>query len=1262
MASASPSGETFDIDHPSTPSLYRQLRPVLLPLASLKLTVVLFALSIVLIMVGTLAQVEADIWDVVREYFRCWVFWMPVRVWHPLFAPYVDVSGEFWDRIGIWFPGGFLIGTLMAANLLSAHGLKFNIQAKGTRLAAGLVTLVIGILSTWLVLESGHSDASVQDASISWDSLWTALQALSATLLLMNIWGVVEAFRSKKAQAPVLVGTAAALTGATIYLCFKSDGRFDDSSMRILWQLVKGELAALVLLAGCVMLFKKRCGVVLLHGGIALVMINEIVVTTTHVEQQMTIEEGKAGNYGQDIREYELVLTDRSDEEYDDEIVISRDLIQQSLKAGGSANRVISDDDLPFDVEIVRFLQNSNPQNRTQLRFDIAAELEVPPVQTNDASKIATLQPDAEKVNKVFDNLELEFQTKFTPKLRTELATLGEVIDHVFAQNPATMGAGINLIAAETRPGAGTDTGGVVDVTSCYVRLIDKESKKEVGTLLTNVFFQLLMKPEYQTNKVEHNGTTWDVELRFRRYYKQYSVHLFDVSKTDYVGTNTPRDYRSQVRVIDPTDNIDFERDIWMNNPLRYAGETFYQTNYHAANPSTGEEEKTTLSVVSNTGWMIPYVACMIVGTGMMAHFWIVLLRFLGRRPRLAGATGEYGIVGRVIPWVVMLLIAGWLGGKAFVPSTADDAPDLYQFGKLPLVYEGRVKPFDTLARNSLRILSNREVFTDRNGEKQPAVLWLLDVISGSDRAREHRVFRADHPELLKRLDLPRRKKHLYSLDELLKNVSNVAQDVEKARRKDGKERTAFERKLIELESKVGLYDLLFSSFAAIEIEPSQIQQIISRLQSLDRRQPPLAVPPDPKVEAEADEAKEEAGGVNAEWQTFSRGFVTLSVSRMFGQDEHPPVRLMVEILEAHESEDAETFNSKVAEYHSWLRDNTPKDLNVAKCGFETYFNEFAPFYYSAFSYLFAFVFGVAALLGWSRPLNRTAFLIIAVTLLLHTFALGARIYISGRPPVTNLYSSAVFIGWGCVVLGMIYESIYRIGLGNIIGSAMGAITLGISFLLSGDGDTFKVLQAVLDTQFWLATHVVCITLGYSTTFLAGAIGILYILLDSLRPAFRMVGPRAVVRNTAFLDAMPRMIYGTICFGIFFSFVGTVLGGLWADDSWGRFWGWDPKENGALMIVVWNALLLHARWDKLVRDRGLAVLALGGNMVTAWSWFGVNELSVGLHAYGFTEGVWFALWLFWLSQLALIGLGVMPSRWFRSPADDPTSIPVAKQV
>ncbi|MEZ6193777.1 MAG: cytochrome c biogenesis protein CcsA [Phycisphaerales bacterium] len=179
------------------------------------------------------------------------------------------------------------------------------------------------------------------------------------------------------------------------------------------------------------------------------------------------------------------------------------------------------------------------------------------------------------------------------------------------------------------------------------------------------------------------------------------------------------------------------------------------------------------------------------------------------------------------------------------------------------------------------------------------------------------------------------------------------------------------------------------------------------------------------------------------------------------------------------------------------------------------------------------------------------------------------------------------------------------------------------------------------DTNFWLATHVVVITLGYSMTYLAGLLGAAYVIRGVLTRSLDKV--RAM--------QLAQMIYGVICFATLFSFVGTILGGVWADQSWGRFWGWDPKENGALVIVLWNALVLHARWGGVVKGRGLAVLAIFGNVVTSWSWFGVNMLGRGLHSYGFIDSAVFWLLIFVGLQLCLIALGLLPPSGWAQPED-----------
>ena len=253
---------------------------------------------------------------------------------------------------------------------------------------------------------------------------------------------------------------------------------------------------------------------------------------------------------------------------------------------------------------------------------------------------------------------------------------------------------------------------------------------------------------------------------------------------------------------------------------------------------------------------------------------------------------------------------------------------------------------------------------------------------------------------------------------------------------------------------------------------------------------------------------------------------------------------------------------------------------------------------------------------------------------------------------VTNLYSSAVFIGLGCVFACLISEYLYGNGIATVVGSVTGFGTLIIAHMLSlTQGDTMEMMQAVLDTNFWLATHVTCITLGYTTAFVAGFMGLAYIGLGMFTDKLR----GEVAGNLA------RATYGVLCAGMFLSFVGTVLGGLWADYSWGRFWGWDPKENGALLIVIWIALILHARWGGMVKQRGMAVLSVMGIIVTSWSWFGTNFLGLGKHAYGGSQGeAMMTLGVVDLCFLTIAGIGLTPlDQWksFAAPVKPEPPLP-----
>jgi ABC-type transport system involved in cytochrome c biogenesis permease subunit len=220
-------------------------------------------------------------------------------------------------------------------------------------------------------------------------------------------------------------------------------------------------------------------------------------------------------------------------------------------------------------------------------------------------------------------------------------------------------------------------------------------------------------------------------------------------------------------------------------------------------------------------------------------------------------------------------------------------------------------------------------------------------------------------------------------------------------------------------------------------------------------------------------------------------------------------------------------------------------------------------------------------------------------------------------------------VAFVAVLSALVLELLTRHGMGMLSASMVGVILLSIAQRYAAEGDTLKMLVAVLDSNFWLSTHVVTITIGYSACLLSGAIAHVWLI--------RSLGKPGEAR-TATLRELDRMVYGTTCFGLLFSFIGTVLGGIWADQSWGRFWGWDPKENGALLIVVWCAILLHARmWGK-IRALGFSVGAVLGGIVVALAWFGVNLLNVGLHSYGFTSGAATKLFGFIGAELIFVAI------------------------
>ncbi len=725
----------------------------------------------------------------------------------------------------------------------------------------------------------------------------------------------------------------------------------------------------------------------------------------------------------------------------------------------------------------------------------------------------------------------------------------------------------------------------------------------------------------------------------------------------------------------------------------------------------------------------------------------------------------------KYFPLLVVLVLGGYLFSKAAPPKPSAGGVDYAAIGRLPVLEGGRVMPFDALARTSLQSISGLTEVKNENGEVvASAVEWLVQVFDNPDayygKAADYKIFRIEHDQLLGVLELPRRPGfYRYSLKEILRNGRKLEEEFAKSekKREEGKALDLYDAKLEEISRKQQQFARLVRTpperaggNVVRPIPPQSPNGDWEALATIDLRAA--------ETLSEQEQVDLHESARKAIWEKYERQFGDLSRMPEPGRkmiERETEQKLRFDLLQ--EGRGRREKVSPAAATFTAILDSARRDKGEFNAKFlETYQSEFlahvsdedkfknkleakwlgqfAPFYHCEYLYLPMVIMTLVSWIVWMRPLLRAAFWLGVFAFAVHSLALVLRMYVQGRPPVTNLYASAVFIGWGAVGLALLLEWYYKNGVGSLVAGTVGAATLQLAHFLGGSGDTMAMLVAVLDTNFWLATHVTTVTLGYTATLVAGMIATLWIvrmlitvvtnelsanrdnsLFGYMVYLWAAVGLSLICFAVVFLimdriqaytnpnesirglwwiaciiltggvfallmiarfvtdgtlsdlalrfqqqglteeanKSLGQMMYGVICFATLLSFVGTVLGGIWADYSWGRFWGWDPKENGAVLIVIWNALILHARWGGMVKVRGMAVLALFGNMVTAWSWFGTNQLGIGLHAYGFDNRLAAGCRWFWLSQLALMAVGLIPREYWRS---QPAKVAVAEPV
>ncbi|MCE9616576.1 MAG: cytochrome c biogenesis protein CcsA [Lentisphaerae bacterium] len=600
-------------------------------------------------------------------------------------------------------------------------------------------------------------------------------------------------------------------------------------------------------------------------------------------------------------------------------------------------------------------------------------------------------------------------------------------------------------------------------------------------------------------------------------------------------------------------------------------------------------------------------------------------------------------------------------------------------FQRLPLQDGGRIKPLDTYARfELLKLHGKRSMRLEVDGKplRLTATEWLLTTLIYPEWAVHYPTFSLDNSDVITAIGLTahEKKRDRYSYAELYPARAKLYELAQQYGVLDDKQRSAHQDMIVNLANNFSDFEYLiqFMGFArnTVLLDPAQFPTLVSVPTELPLSEYLRRLPEVRAVVAKAGPGTESPAlrAMASQVQGVRQQIEGAMVLHLI-----PPADASQDAWLTPGDVLAEAFSKGAASVPEFLflgmfedvvlaRDNPAEFKGAAdvlvntmiarsqargeygKIGLEVTLYRGNYFFWSLFWFLLSFLLlavswlqtkprsraGRAGLLGvrWSSYATlaaATALLVIGITM---------RCIIRGRPPVTTLYETILFITAIAVIVTMLMEWINRQGIAIALAPILGVIGMFLAnkYEMKEATDTMPSMQAVLDTNFWLSTHVTCITIGYAAGLLAGAIGHLYLLgrVFHLRRG-----------DEDFYATVGRMVYGVLCFGIVFSFVGTMLGGIWANYSWGRFWGWDPKENGALMIVLWQLIILHARLGGYVRDFGTAALAILGGCVVAFSWWGVNLLGVGLHSYGFTRGIWGSLSLYWGIEIAVIVLALI---------------------
>ncbi len=525
--------------------------------------------------------------------------------------------------------------------------------------------------------------------------------------------------------------------------------------------------------------------------------------------------------------------------------------------------------------------------------------------------------------------------------------------------------------------------------------------------------------------------------------------------------------------------------------------------------------------------------------------------------------------------------------------SIAKASDEMSALKLLPVQDGGRIKPYDTFARESLQLIHGKQSFQSR-----PAIEVVTTWFLVPEAWEKKKLFQVTHRGLKEALKLSI-EENFFDIGAFLTNdrISFVFQELQ-AKQETKEKLDPYFQAVQRLQNQLGLF-MAIKNGQVIRVLPQNPSAQIPEATSPAGSLPSLSA-------ANAQKAKNDA------WIAISdlppEGAAKFSqISKSFAHV-LPGVEKQV-----FAGDSTLSLEKAVQDFKSYaFTQNSTYSAAEKDIALEVHYNDLNPFMNTWILYLVSVLVMSLAWFTKNKWAYRGAWFFALAAIAMHTYGFGIRVYLTGRPPVSNMYESVVWVSWGAVFFSMVFEAIQKRFFILLAGTSVAVLCLIVASQAPAILDSsLQPLEPVLRSNLWLSIHVLTITISYSAFFLAfalGDVGLFQFLKGENAQSLRV-------------KEIHQAIYRAMQIGVVLLATGIIMGGVWADYSWGRFWGWDPKETWALIALLGYIAILHGKLAGWLREFGFVASSVISFSLVMMAWYGVNYvLGAGLHSYGFGAG------------------------------------------